>query len=409
MKLAVIGGGASGMLAAYAAAQNGADVTLFEANEKLGKKLYITGKGRCNITNACDTEDFFNNIPTNKKFLYSALYTFTNDMLISLLNENGLVTKVERGGRVFPKSDKSSDVIRTLAEMLKKAGVKVKLNTKVKSLIFKDGAVDGVNTQNGKFFCDKTIVCTGGISYPLTGSTGDGYAFAKNAGHEIIKPEGSLVALTVNEQNLIKPAQGLSLKNVKLTLKNGKKELYSEMGEMLFTHFGVSGPLVLSASAHLPSGFNDAKIIIDLKPALSEEKLDKRIVRDFSQEQNKRLKNALFMLMPKSLAGVITEYSGLDPEKFVHDITKEERQRLILAIKSFTLTVKEKRSVKEAIITRGGVCVKEIDPATMKSRLTDNLYFAGEVIDVDGYTGGFNLQIAFSTGYLAGLSAATGE
>ncbi len=406
MKVAVIGGGAAGMMAAYAAASRGAEVTLFEKNEKLGKKLYITGKGRCNITNACDIEDFFPNIPTNPKFLYSALYTFSNDALISLLNEYGLETKVERGARVFPVSDKSSDVIRTLHNMVIDSGATVRLKEEVKSLIIKDGRLKGIVTQEGKKLFDRVIICTGGLSYPSTGSTGDGYQFALSAGHAVKQTEPSLVALCVKQANLLKEAQGLTLKNVKLTLQNRGRILYQEQGEMLITHFGVSGPLVLSASAHLKGDLKDSILTIDLKPALTEEVLEKRILRDFSQEQNKQLKNALNKLLPKSMTGIMLEYAGLDANKFVHDITRQERDTLTKSIKNFKLDIQSKRSVKEAIITRGGVDVKQIDPSTMESKVVKGLYFAGEVVDVDGYTGGFNLQIAFSTGYLAGMSAA---
>ena len=406
MKVAVIGGGAAGMMAAYAAASRGAEVTLYEKNEKLGKKLYITGKGRCNITNACDIEDFFPNIPTNPKFLYSALYTFSNDALISLLNEYGLETKVERGARVFPVSDKSSDVIRTLHNMVIDSGATVRLKEEVKSLIIKDGRLKGIVTQEGKKLFDRVIICTGGLSYPSTGSTGDGYQFALSAGHAVIQTEPSLVALCVKQANLLKEAQGLTLKNVKLTLQNRGRILYQEQGEMLITHFGISGPLVLSASAHLKGDLKDSILTIDLKPALTEEVLEKRILRDFSQEQNKQLKNALNKLLPKSMTGIMLEYAGLDANKFVHDITRQERDTLTKSIKNFKLDIQSKWSVKEAIITRGGVDVKQIDPSTMESKVVKGLYFAGEVVDVDGYTGGFNLQIAFSTGYLAGMSAA---
>ena len=406
MKIGIIGCGAAGMAAAYAAGKSGADVTVFDGNEKAGKKLYITGKGRCNITNACDIEDFFANIPTNPKFLYSALYTLTNDALVALLNENGLKTKVERGGRVFPESDKSSDVIATLVKMVRKAGTKIRLNDKVRSLIIEEGRVKGLVSESGRHLFDSVIICTGGLSYPLTGSTGDGYGFAQEAGHTVTPLEPSLVALAVRERELIAPAQGLSLKNVRLTLSSGAKRLYEEQGEMLLTHFGVSGPLVLSASAHLNvKNTEGAQLSIDFKPALSPEKLDKRIVRDFGEAQNRQLKNVLTALVPKSFVPVLLEYCSLAGELFVHDVTKEQRERLVSALKGFRLTVHSKRSLKEAIVTRGGVNVKEVDPATMRSRLIGGLYFAGEVLDLDGYTGGFNLQIAFSTGYLAGLSS----
>lgn len=407
MKIGIVGCGAAGLMAAYSAAENGADVTVFDGNEKAGKKLYITGKGRCNITNSCDIEDFFSNIPTHPKFLYSALYTFTNDALIDLLNKNGLRTKVERGGRIFPESDKSSDVINTLVKMARSAGAKLRFNDKVSGIMIENGAVEGLVSESGRHLFDRVIICTGGLSYPLTGSTGDGYTFAKSAGHTVTELEPSLVALAVKERELIAPAQGLSLKNVKLTLLSNGKKLYEEQGEMLLTHFGVSGPLVLSASAHLSAkNAFGAQIEIDFKPALTKEKLDKRILRDFSETSNKQLKNVLGALVPKSFIPVLLDYCALEPELFIHDVTREQREMLVNALKCFKLTVHSKRSIKEAIITRGGVNVKEVDPTTMRSKLIDGLYFAGEVLDLDAYTGGFNLQIAFSSGYLAGMCAA---
>lgn len=406
-KIAVVGGGPAGMMAAYRAAASGCQVTLLEHNEKLGKKLFITGKGRCNVTNACDMADFFENIPVNGKFLYAALYTFTNDALVGLLNEGGLKTKVERGGRVFPASDKSSDVIQCLKKLLDREKVRVRLGAQVQDVLIEGGQARGVTLSSGeRLFFDRVILATGGKSYPKTGSTGDGYGFAKRAGHTISKIRPSLVPLTVKELAIVQAMQGLSLKNVQFSLKSGHKILFRDFGEMLFTHFGLSGPLVLSASAHI-GDFSGLTGEIDWKPALSEKQLDARLVRDFAQGQNKRLKNLLPGLLPAKAVGPMLQQAGLDGEAQANGVTKAQREALISALKGFSLHIAGARSIDEAIVTRGGVSVREINPSTMESRLVKNLFFAGELIDVDAYTGGFNLQIAFSTGYLAGLSAGT--
>ena len=404
--IAVIGGGAAGMAAAYFAAGNGDRVTVYERNEKLGKKLFITGKGRCNLTNDCDTADFFDNIPTNPKFLLSAVYGFTQRDLMDLMeNEGGVMLKVERGDRVFPVSDKSSDIIKGFARLLEKRNVKVRLNTRVLGIEVKDNSITGIVTPSGSIKADAVIIATGGLSYPLTGSTGDGYEFAKSAGHTVTPLSASLVGIVTKNSAKVSDAQGLTLKNIGLTLKKGDKEIYSSMGELLITHFGVSGPLVLSASAHVKGDPLDYTLHIDLKPALDDKKLDDRILRDFAEQKNKQLKNALFGLLPKSLVEPIITLSGLNGDKNVNSVTKEERSKLLTTLKDLKLPVHSLRSIEEAIITRGGISVKEINPKTMESKLVKGLYFAGEVIDVDGYTGGFNLQIAFSTGCLAGQSA----
>ena len=407
MRVAIIGGGPAGMLAAYGAAQCGAEAELFEKNEKLGKKLFITGKGRCNITNSRDIEEFFENIPTNPKFLYSALYTLPNDALLGMLEENGLETKVERGGRVFPASDKSSDVIRTLERMLKKSGVTIHLNSRIDGLHIKAGVCRGVRISGRTLPFDRVILATGGISYPATGSTGDGHAFAREAGHTVTLLEPSLIPLVVRQAELVRALAGLSLKNVRLTLRIRGKKAFEEQGELLFTHFGISGPLALSASAHLrQKEMAHTQVVLDLKPALSLEKLDARILRDFSEMHGKRLKNALVKLLPGNMQSAVIQMAGLDGEKPVSGLTKEDRHALGAAIKGFTLDIVGTRDVAEAIVTRGGVHVREVDPGTMESRRVRGLYFAGELLDVDAYTGGFNLQIAWSTGYLAGLSSA---
>ena len=406
-RVIVVGGGAAGMLAAISASRGGADVTICEKNEKLGKKLFITGKGRCNLTNACDIGEFFDKIPTNPKFLMSALYSFTNQDIISLINGEGIPTKVERGGRVFPESDKSSDILKALERILKREGVKVRLHTPVEKLSVKDGAVDGVYLS-GKFqSADAVILAAGGRSYPLTGSTGDGYRFAEETGHKVTEIRPSLIPMVLKQGNLMKEAAGLTLKNVRLTLKWGEKEVYSDLGEMLLTHFGISGPLVLTASAHIKKGApSDHTVYLDLKPALSEKQLDARILRDFAEQQNKQLKNALFGLLPRNMAEILIKLSGVSGEKQVNAITKEERAKLVDTFKNMRLDITDLRSIDEAIITRGGVSVKDISPKTMESKKVSGLYFAGEMMDVDAYTGGYNLQIAFSTGWLAGKNAA---
>ena len=403
--VAVVGGGPAGMMAAYVAATGGARVTLFEHNEKLGKKLYITGKGRCNVTNACDLEDFFQNIPVNGKFLYAALYTLSNDALLELLRQNGLETKVERGGRVFPQSDKASDVIRCLRGMLEEAGVEVRLQAEVKGLALREGRAEGIRLEGGALPFDAVILATGGRSYPKTGSTGDGYAFARQAGHTVTAICPSLIPLTVKEADVARSMQGLSLKNVGFSLVQGKRELFSGLGELLFTHFGLSGPLVLSASAHI-ANFDRLTCLIDWKPGLDERQLDARLLRDFAAAQNKQLKNVMAGLLPAKAIEPVIRRAGLKSEKTVNAITREEREALRSTLKSFAFTVTGTRPIDEAIITRGGVATKEVNPSTMESRLAKNLFFAGELLDVDAYTGGFNLQIAFSTGFLAGRSAA---
>ena len=403
--IAVIGGGAAGTMAAYAAALNGASVTVYEHNEKIGKKLFITGKGRCNLSNDCDTEEFFSHIPRNAKFLYSAVYTLPQSSLVGLFLEHGLATKVERGGRIFPVSDKSSDVIKTLEKMMKSVGVRICLNTGVRT-VRKDGALFTLENTDGKAYkFDRVIVATGGISYKSTGSTGDGYRFARGMGLEVKDPKPTLVPLVIRERHIAEGLQGLSLKNVVLSVVCGGKPVFSEMGELLFTHFGISGPLVLSASAVMPF-FQGARAEIDLKPALTEKVLDKRLLRDFEGNGQKRLKTAASGLFPERLAKAVLEQAGLDEEKQIAEVTKADRERLIQTAKRFGLHIDGARSINEAIVTRGGVCVKEIDPSKMESKKVSGLYFAGEVIDVDGFTGGYNLQIAFSTGYLAGMSAA---
>lgn len=401
-RVVVIGGGPSGMIAAGRLNQRGKKVILIEKNLKLGKKLRITGKGRCNVTNIADTEDIMANIPTNSRFLYSALYGFTNHDLINLLEELGVKTKTERGGRVFPESDNAHDVADAMKRFALGKNVTL-LKEKATGIIIKDGKVTAVKCGDKELLADSVVIATGGVSYPLTGSTGDGYRFAKEAGHTVISPKPSLVPL-VTKEKWVSEVMGLSLKNVELTLWNGDKKIYTDFGEMLFTHFGVSGPIVLSASCHLKKAKNP-RLTIDLEPALSEEQLDKRILRDFESFGKKHLQNSLDELLPRALIHVIIEKAGLDAHKEVCNITKQERSALVKAMKYLPLTVTGTRPIDEAIITSGGVSVSQINPSTMESKLVSGLYFAGEVIDVDAYTGGFNLQIAFSTGYLAGENA----
>lgn len=404
-KVIVIGGGASGMMAAIAAAQNNNKVVLVERNEKLGKKLFITGKGRCNVTSSKDIEEIISCIPGNGNFMYSALYTFTNDDLMAFIEKKGVKLKVERGNRVFPESDKSSDIIKCFEKYLSDYNIEILLNTKVEDIKIENNAVMGVILSDGSLIKgDSVIVATGGRSYPMTGSTGDGYRFAEKAGHSVENIKPSLVPLLVKEK-WIGELMGLSLKNVDIKLKYKGKVVYEDFGEMLFTHFGISGPVVLSASRkaidYLPG---ETKFIIDLKPALTYPEFDKRILKDFEKNKNKDFKNSLGELLPSKLIPVVIELSGIDPCKKVNEITKEERMKLSKTIKEFEVTVCGSRPVEEGIITRGGVSVKEINPSSMESKLVKGLYFAGEVIDIDGLTGGFNLQIAFSTGYLAGMN-----
>lgn len=407
-KVIVIGGGAAGMMAACMAAVEGAHVTLLEKNEKTGKKIYITGKGRCNLTNACQREEFLENVITNPKFLYSAFAQLDNQAVMNFFEKAGCRLKTERGDRVFPVSDHSSDVIAALNGELKKNRVQVMLHTEVSELLLEEGSIKGVLLSDGKkLHTDAVIIATGGRSYESTGSTGDGYRFAKQAGHTIKDLRPSLVPFVVKEE-WCKKLQGLSLKNVAVTLKKEKKKIYEGFGEMLFTHFGVSGPLILSASSFYTAKYNgqEALLTIDLKPAMDREQLDKRILRDFEENAGKQFKNALDKLLPAKLIPVMVELSGIDPHKKTNEVTKKERSRLLELFKELKLTVNGCRGYGEAIITGGGVNVKEIDPKTMGSRLVNGLYFAGEVMDVDALTGGFNLQIAWSTGALAGKSAA---
>lgn len=403
MKVIVIGGGPAGMLSAISAKKEGNKVILLEKNNRLGKKLSITGKGRCNITSSLDNmSDFIANTPGNGKFLYSAFQNFTNKDILNLID---IPTKNERGNRVFPVSDKAEDVVEALKRKL--TGVDVKLESTVKKIIVKDNVAIGVETNKEKIYGDKIILATGGLSYPSTGSTGDGYEMAKKLGHTIIEPKASLVALTASENSIDDCVQltGLTLKNVAIKVYVENKKVYDDFGEMLFTHFGISGPIVLSSSAHLVrTNMRNVKFEVDLKPGLTEEKLNDRILRDFEKYKNKEIKNSLNDLLPKAMIPVIIRKSNIDEEKKVNEITKNERMELIKNIKHFVVEVNGFRPVREAIITAGGVSTKEINPRTMESKIIKNLYFAGEIIDVDAYTGGFNLQIAYSTGYTAGLN-----
>jgi predicted Rossmann fold flavoprotein len=403
-KVLIVGGGAAGMFAAIFAARNKNEVIILEGNEKLGKKLFITGKGRCNITNACDMDTLFQNVISNQKFLYSAFYGYNNYDVIDFFEDLGVKTKIERGNRVFPVSDHSSDVINALSRELQKLGVEVQLKTKVKSLIIEDGQAKGLELENKKkMYGDHIIIATGGMSYQSTGSTGDGYQFAKTAGHKITRLTPSLVPFKVRE-GFIKELQGLSLKNVSAVIYDGKKKLYNDFGEMLFTHFGVSGPLILSGSSFAADKIEkrNLQLIIDLKPALSEEQLDNRVVREFETYKNKQFKNAIGSLFPAKLIPVMIELSNIDPDKKVNEITKEERSNFVHLIKNVKLTLTKLCDYNQAIITKGGVSVREINPSTMESKLVSNLYFIGEVLDLDALTGGFNLQIAWSTAYAAG-------
>lgn len=406
----IVGGGAAGMLAGIAAAMKGSTVHIFEKNEKLGKKVYITGKGRCNVTNACDTEELFEHVVTNAKFLYSSFYGFTNFDMMELLESAGCPLKTERGKRVFPVSDKASDVIRALSERLSKLGVSIHLGQEAESLLIEDGMLRGLVIKRGeekkRVLGDQVIVACGGLSYPSTGSDGAGYKLARQAGHSITPLSPALVPF-VTEEAVVKELMGLSLRNVEAAVRKGKKVIYKEFGEMLFTHYGVSGPVLLSASSRAAKELKKGTLTlsIDLKPALSEEQLDARILRDFDAALNKQFKNALDHLYPAKLVPVMVERSGISPEKKVHEITREERQSLIRATKAFTLTLTGLRGFNEAIITQGGVTVKEVNPSTMESKLLSGLYFAGEVLDLDAVTGGFNLQIAWSTGWAAGSAA----
>lgn len=402
-RIAVIGGGPAGIIAAGTIGSRGKDVTLIEKNEKLGKKLFITGKGRCNITNAAPVDEIFEYINTNRNFLYSSFYSFTNDNIVELLESFGLKTKVERGNRVFPASDKSSDVIKALEKFLKKNKVEIMLNSNVEKIVKKNEFF--IVTIGGRDYeFEKVVIATGGVSYPSTGSTGDGLEFARRMGHKIINLKPSLVPIEI-AADWLKDLQGVSLRNVNLSAYSGNKLLDEEFGEMIFTNYGISGPIVLSISNSINKHKNkELRLEIDLKPALSVEKLNNRLLRDFSQYSNKQLKNALNDLLPQKLIPLVIRLSGNDPEKTVNQLTKEERMNIIKIIKGFPLILKCLRPIEEAIVTSGGISTREINPSTMESKLIPNLYFVGEVIDVDALTGGYNLQIAYSTGYLAGMS-----
>ncbi len=406
-KVVVVGGGAAGMLAAIVAARNGHEVILLEKNEKLGKKLFITGKGRCNLTNACDREEFFGQIVSNPKFLYRAYHAFSNYDTMSFFEELGLRLKTERGMRVFPESDKSSDVIGALQRELNRQAVTVRYHSEVTEILVKDHCFQGVRIKKDKVLTgDAVIIATGGLSYASTGSTGDGYRFAGSMGHRIIQTYPSLVPIHVRE-SWVRELMGLSLKNIEVTVTAGDKQVYRDFGELLFTHFGVSGPVILSASSYIIPFLKKQETLelsIDLKPALSEEQLDARILRDFEEFKNKQFKNSLDHLLPNKLIDVIIRLSAIDSEKKVNSITREERLSLVRLLKNFTLQITELGDYKEAVITRGGIDVKEINPSTMESKLVSNVYFIGEALDIDALTGGFNLQLAWSTAYLAGIS-----
>ena len=404
-KIIIIGGGAAGLIASATAAKRGEDVTVIEKNSRPARKVMITGKGRCNVTNACfDLDDLINSVVTNKRFMYSAFSSFMPYDTIALIEEMGVPTKIERGNRVFPESDKAVDIVDALVKNAKQSGVKFVEGT-VTSFNTENNVIKSVNLADGTVVDgDAFAICTGGLSYQSTGSTGDGYRLAESVGHSITDIEPALISL-VASNGFVPKLQGLSLRNISIKLLDGEKEIYSDFGEMLFTHYGVSGPVILSASSHMthPKEHN-YKIVIDLKPALDEQTLDKRIQRDFAENTNKDFINSLSKLLPNKLIPVIVKLSGIEPSEKVNQITKAQRQNLVSLLKNFTVNISDFRSINEAIITSGGVDVKEINPKTMGSKIIDNLFFAGEVIDVDAYTGGFNLQVAFSTGYLCGMN-----
>lgn len=404
LKVAIVGGGAAGLMAAYAAAVNGNDVTVYEKNQKCGKKIYITGKGRCNFTNAVPPDEFLQNVVNNPKFLTRAIYSFAPERCIEFFENGGMPVKVERGNRAFPVSDKASDVTKTLEKYCKNVGVDIRLGEEIKDFTILNSTVSDIITSRGTYKTDKIIVCTGGLSYPSTGSTGDGYRFAEKAGHTIKPPKQALCGLNL-AGSFYKKLQGLTLKNVNLSAEYGGKNIFSQFGEMLFTHFGISGPLVLSLSSLINRlDLKNLKLHIDLKPALDNEALDRRILRDFSQAANKNIYNCLKELLPVSLIEIILERAKIPADKKVNVITRAERAALLTSIKNFDMIVSSLRGFEEAIITSGGVNVNQINPATMESKLVKGLYFCGEVLDVDAFTGGFNLQIAFATGFAAGNS-----
>lgn len=409
----VIGGGPAGMMAAITAAEYGNNVTIIEKNSDFGKKLLITGKGRCNVTSSLYMSEFIKNTPGNGQFLYSAFQNYTNTDIIDFLKNQGLEVKEERGNRIFPVTDKSIDLLNCFKSKINELKIKKLFNTRVQKILVQNGEVLGVRTEKEIIQTDKIILATGGKSYPLTGSTGDGYLIAKNIGHKVTEIRPSLVPLVIYEKNECKEMQGLSLRNVgiKIIDESKNKLIYEDFGEMIFTHFGISGPTILSGSAHLVRykeidnlmKEQKIKLQIDLKPALTEEQLDERILRDFKEFKNKQFKHALDKLLPQKMIPIVIEKTKINEEKRVNEITKEERRNLVKVLKKFELTIKDFRPVEEAIITSGGINIKEINPKTMESKLVKGLYFAGEIIDVDSYTGGFNLQIAYSTGYTAGM------
>lgn len=404
-KVIVIGGGAAGLFAAYASANAGNEVILIEKNEKLGKKMYITGKGRCNLTNEVSPEDFLKNVVTNPKFLFSSIYSFSPEKTMEFFENSGLKLKTERGNRVFPLSDKASDVTKTLERKCLSAGVKIILNTEVRSLNISDGKIHGVVTDSERLNSDSVIVCTGGVSYPLTGSTGDGYVFAENAGHTVTEPKPSLVGIEI-KGDFCKKLQGLSLKNVNLTAKSGEKILFSEMGEMLFTHFGISGPIVLSCSCNINKiSPNKVDLFLDFKPALTRDDLERRFLREFKENNLKTVFSVMCSALPKAVIPFVLAAAGVSESKKCSEITLTERKNIINTLKSFNMKINSLRPIEEAIVTSGGVNVKEINPKTMESKLVKGLFFAGEVLDVDAYTGGFNMQTAFSTGFAAGVNS----
>lgn len=403
MKIVVIGGGAAGQLAAIEAAKNGHEVHIYDKNEKLGKKLFLTGKGRCNVTNACDRDEFFSNVPHNPRFLFSALNAFAQEDIVELLNKNGVQTKIERGNRVFPVSDKSSDVLRALALECRNTGVRVHLDCPVEDVIVENGSVCGIVAGGQKIDFDAVIMATGGVSYPQTGSTGEGLRMAQKLGHTVMPTRGALVPLET-EQTWCRELSGITLKNVTLTAWRDNKQVYCELGELLFTHFGVSGPLVLSLSSVIADQPSGIKMKIDLKPALSREQLEIRLLRDLDANKKKTVQGAFGGILPERLLLAVLEQAQIDPYGTVSEFTKAQRHRFIETLKGVPLTVKCARPIAEAIITRGGVSTKEVNASTMESKLIKGLYFCGEMLDVDAFTGGFNLQIAWSTGALAGRS-----
>ena len=403
MKTVVIGGGPAGLISAYFSAKNGNETVLIEKNEKLGKKLYISGKGRCNVTNDCTEEEFLENVVSNPKFLMGAIRRFSPEKFMEFLSQK-VTLKTERGNRVYPASDKASDITKCLERYLNEVGVTIKLNEEVKSIDAENGQIIGVNSSNGYYDCEKVIVCTGGISYPLTGCTGDGYTFAKSLGHTIVEPKPALCGINL-KGDFYKQLQGISLKNVKISVFRGQKEIYSDFGEMLFTHFGISGPIVLSSSSYINrEKLSDITLKLDLKPALTHEQLDARVLRDFDKYKNKQIKNSLDDLLLKGLIPVVISMAKINGEKRNNEFKAEDRKRLVETVKGIEMHPASLRDLNEAIVTAGGVSVKEINPKTMESKLVKGLFFAGEVIDVDALTGGFNITVASCTGFVAGNS-----